>query len=132
MKHADGTWLRFSPPLRLMQWPLRVGSSWSGATEAASSSGAKQLVRYKGDVVAYEMVRVPAGSFMTFKIVLTLNGIRLREMWWAPETRTSVRSVVYNERGRPMTTTELVDYQKSDEPAGALEVAGQIDSTVPR
>ncbi len=124
-KHANGTWLRFDPPLRLMQWPLRVGSSWSDTTEAASSSGTKQRLRYKGDVVAYEVVRVPGGSFMAFKIVLTFNGIRFRETWWAPETRTSVRSVVYDDRGRAMTTAELVDYQKSDEPSGALEAASQ-------
>jgi Zn-dependent protease with chaperone function len=127
-KRPDGTWIRFDPPLRLMQWPLRVGSSWSDSTEVASSSGTKQRLQYKGDVVAYEGVHVPAGSFMAFKIVLTLNGARFRELWWAPETRTPVRSVWYDDRGHAMTTTELVDYQKSREPAGKLEVASEIES----
>ena len=38
---ADGSIVRFNPPLRLCQWPLRVGSTWSYMTTIETSQGAK-------------------------------------------------------------------------------------------
>ena len=119
VRNPDGSWVRFTPALRTVQWPLRVGDTWSEPITIERSTGQRQNARVKGDVVSYESVSVPAGSFMAFKIVITLDGRRFREGWYAPETRTFVRGVVYDSRGNP-TVSELVDYQKSDEPAGSL------------
>lgn len=115
----DGSWLRFDPPLASFHWPLRVGDTWSSVSILETLAGGKREVRVKGDVVAYESVTVPAGSFMAFRVILSLNGTRFQESWWAPETRTGVRGIVPDGRGGHIIT-ELVDYQKSADPAGVL------------
>ena len=77
------------------------------------------VARVTGNVVSYESVTVPAGTFMAFRTILSLNGRRVLEVWWAPETRTGVRSI----RTDPLQgeiVSELVDYQRSDDPAGAF------------
>ena len=43
-----------------------------------------------------------------------------REAWYAPETRTFVRGITYDARGGQVIS-DLVDYQKSDAPAGAIK-----------
>jgi len=118
-RNPDGSWIRFSPPLRSVRWPLRVGDSWSEAITIEQSSGRKQTGQLKVDVVGYESVAVGAGPFMAFKIVMSLGGRRYREAWYAPETRTFVRGITYDAQGGQVVY-DLVDYQKSDEPAGAI------------
>jgi len=51
---------------------------------------------------------------------MSLGGRRYREAWYAPETRTFVRSIAYDARGG-QAISDLVDYQKSDEPAGVIK-----------
>jgi hypothetical protein len=116
---SDGLTTRFNPPLRVSQWPLKVGSALSYMTTIETSQGTKVPTRVTGNVVSYESVTVPAGTFMAFRTILSLNGRRLLEVWWAPETRTGVRSI----RTDPLQgeiVSELVDYQRSDDPAGAF------------
>jgi hypothetical protein len=72
----------------------------------------------KAEVVSYESVVVPAGSFMAYKVVVALGGRRYRQVWYAPETKTVVKSVTPDSQGREVAS-ELVDYQKSTEPVGA-------------
>jgi len=83
--------------------------------------------RLKVDVVTYESVTVPAGSFMAFKIIGSLEGRRFFEQWYAPEARAFIRGILYDQRGRTTQEYVLVDYQKSDEPAEALK--SQLEST---
>ncbi len=115
---SNGSTVRFSPPLRI-QWPLRVGSAWSDMITIENSDGAKIPTRVTGNVVSYESVTVPAGTFMAFRIVLSLNGRRFLETWWAPETRTGVRSIV-TDPAQGQIVSELLDYDRSADPAGAF------------
>ncbi len=114
VRQANGSWVRFTPPLRLVQWPLRVGASWSDNVLIESSTGQRQSGSVKGEVVGYESVTVPAGSFMTFKIVVTLGGRRFAEGWYAPDAKVLARTVSYDVRGA-QTAVELLDYQKGSE-----------------
>lgn len=118
-RNADGSWVRFSPPLQNVKWPLRVGDTWSETLTVEDSSGRKVTGQLKVDVVAYEAVTVSAGSFMAFKTVMSLGGRRYREAWYAPETRTFLRSITHDAKGGKIVS-ELQDYQRSDEPAGNL------------
>lgn len=113
IRQPDGKWQRFSPPLRLYQWPLRVGASWTGELVVEDSTGRKQQTSIKGEVVAYEPVTTSGGSFMAFKVILSAGGRLFRESWYAPETRSVVRSIQYDARGQAIKT-ELVDYQKTE------------------
>jgi len=116
---SNGATVRFNPPLRLIQWPLKVGSTLSYMTTIETSPGTKIPTRVTGSVVSYESVTVPAGTFMAFRLIVSLNGRRFLETWWAPETRTGVRSIATDQRQGEIVT-ELIDYQRSDDPAGAF------------
>lgn len=129
IRNANGTWIRFTPFLQSLKWPLRVGDTWSENLTIEDSSGHKQTALMKADVTSYESVTVPAGSFMAYKVILSLAGRPFRQLWYAPETRTTVRNVSYDRAGRPVVS-ELVDYQKSDEPVSAMKSA--LDSPAPR
>lgn len=119
-KNTNGTWRRFTPPLQEFKWPLRVGDSWTDAVSMEDSSGRKQTAQMKAQVVSYESVVVPAGAFMAYKVVVTLGGRRFREVWYAPETKTVVKSIAYDAQGREVVG-ELTDYQKSDEPVSVMK-----------
>lgn len=116
---SNGVTMRFNPPLRLVQWPLKVGSTLSYMTTIETSQGAKIPTRVTGNVVSYESVTVPAGTFMAFRIITSLNGHRFQEIWWAPETRTAVRVITIDPSQKEIIT-EVTDYQRSDDPAGAF------------
>lgn len=118
-ERQDGTWSQFSPPLQQIKFPLSVGNSWNDTVTQENSTGKKQQLPLKFSVVGYEPITVKAGEFQAYKIVATINGIRFREGWYAPETGTFVRTVTVDPRGNE-TIAELVDYQKSVEVAGDL------------
>jgi Zn-dependent protease with chaperone function len=114
IRQANGAWVRFAPPLRMIQWPLRVGASWSDNVVIENSGGQHQSSVAKAEVVSYESVTVAAGSFMTFKIVVSLGGRRFAEGWYAPDAKVLARTVSYDARGAT-TVVELLDYQKGNE-----------------
>ena len=118
-KNPDGSWTRFSPPLRMFQWPIRVGDTWSQPITVEQSSGRRQSAQLKAAVVDYETVTVPAGTFLAYKIVVSVNGVRFQENWYAPETRAIVRSIAWPSGGE--ITIELIDYEKSNESASPIK-----------
>lgn len=122
-RNADGSWRRYSPAIPIYRFPLRVGDSWSATVNAEDSKGGKGLLRIKSDVIAYEQVNVPSGQFMAYRVPLAVNGVRVRESWYVPDVRSSVRIINYDGKGAPTYTVEMLDYQKSDEPAGSLTEA---------
>jgi Zn-dependent protease with chaperone function len=117
IRYPNGTSVQFSPPLPMIQWPLRVGNSWTQDTTVDHSTQGRRSLQVKGTVVSYESVSVPAGSFMAFKIVMSLSGRRFSELWYSPETRTIVRSVNFDTRGTEVVT-ELVDYRRAVDDGG--------------
>jgi len=110
VKNVAGAWTKFSPPLKAMAWPLKVGDSWTENITIENAKGQHHTVPMKADVLGYETVIVPAGSFMAFKIVVAMLGIRFMEAWYAPEARTLVRSVIYDSQGHE-SLSELVEHQ---------------------
>src|SRR3989442_6609715 len=120
-RNPNGTWTRAVPGLRSLKWPLAVGDRWSDSVTIEESSGRKQTAQLKGEVVSYESVTVPAGAFMAYKVVVTLEGRRFREVWYAPQARTVVKSIAYDPQDRT-TIGELANYQRGDEPVGTTHV----------
>ncbi len=102
------TTTRFDPPLITMRWPLRVGDSWTQSVSMDNGTASRTL-RVKADVVAYESITVPAGSFDAFKIVITINGAPFRDSWFAPALGALVRSVASDGKGG-FVTREVTDY----------------------
>ena len=92
-----------------------------------------QRLAVKGEVVAYESVSVPAGQFLAFKILVSLGGKPFREAWWAPETKTVVKTAFYDAQGNKVTS-ELVEYRSAEEGPGNMGVgatAAPLTRTAP-
>jgi hypothetical protein len=87
--------LTFSPPPRI-PWPLEVGQVETGSGVVVGVYGSSM---YRSRVEAYEDVRVPAGTFKTFRVsidaryVTQWGGNRLvLTTWYAPELRQFVKT----------------------------------------
>jgi len=117
-RNPNGSCQRFSPALRLIRFPLRVGDSWTDTVTFEGSTGSSKnaQLKFNAKVVDYESVTVPAGSFMAFKIIASLEGFRFLELWYAPETRTHVRIIAYHPQKGQILVNELINYQKTGEP----------------
>jgi len=114
IRATGGASSRFTPPLQEFKWPLRVGDNWAEVVTMEDSSGRKQSAPMKTEVVSYESVTVPAGTFMAYKVAIAVGGRRFREAWYAPETKTVVRSVTLDQQGREVVS-ELTDYQRGQD-----------------
>ena len=110
--NSNGTWSKFSPPVQQIRFPVRVDDSWESPCDVETSDGKTRKVSFKSQVVAYESVVVPAGTFMAYKTVTSAAGAKFFEGWYVPEVRTFVKSTSFNSNGQE-TTTVLTDYQKT-------------------
>src|SRR5438093_3823604 len=99
IRRQYGSWLRFSPPVQPVRWPLRVGDTWSQTVTVEESGGKRSTVAFKFNVAGYESVTVPAGEFAAFKLIATAGGRKFSESWYSPETRTVVKTLSYNVQG---------------------------------
>ena len=112
LDNANGTWSKFSPPIQQIRFPARVDDSWESPSDVQTSDGKTRKVLFKSQIVAYESVVVPAGTFMAYKTVTSAAGAKFFEGWYVPEVRTFVKSTNFNSNGQE-TTTVLTDYQKA-------------------
>ena len=98
---------------------MRVGDSWEDASEVQTSDGKKRTVLFKSQIVGYESISIPAGTFMAYKTMSSAGGARFFEGWYVPEARGFIKSTLFNSSGKEITTV-LVDFQKSDDLSGTL------------
>lgn len=101
-----------------LSFPLWVGKKWSyqySTTKREAKSMPGQLANFEGDVkvVGYEQVKVPAGTFWTFKIeeVRRKVGIKMgvgksRTVWYSPDVKRGVKT----EEEDPAFNRELIKY----------------------
>lgn len=113
---GDKPSMKFSPAMKMLDWPLQVGKAWSQDITIEDTIGKRVTVKTKGEVVAYESVTVPAGTFMAYKIVFSMNGTQALQHWYAPEIRKWIRTNAPGAFGMSPTVEEMIDYQKTDEP----------------
>jgi metalloendopeptidase OMA1, mitochondrial len=112
----DKPGVKYTPAMKMVDWPLQIGKTWSQNITSEITGGKRVTFTTKGEVVAYESVTVPAGTFMAYKIVATVNSNRILQYWYAPEVRNLVRSERLAAFGLSSMTVEMIDYQKTDEP----------------
>jgi len=120
-RSPQGTVIRYDPPLRLFQWPLRVGDTWSHPVRfVVSRGGTKQEGRtqFAGEVVDYDSVKTGAGEFLAFHVRTTFAGRPFKEFWYAPEARTYVKLTEHAQSGA--ASFEVVDFQRTSEPSTPL------------
>ena len=121
---------------------LQAGKSWKSAYTHTRADGARYTIEYDFTVVAQEQVRVPAGTFDTWRIEGTgyihqVSGLRhgkacdrhaVVKLWVAPDRVTRFVAENYTQRGAVIgcshyyanTRTELVAFgPNADAVAGA-------------
>jgi len=80
---------RMTPPMKILSWPLSVGSSWSQPIRMERPEGVLN-VTMRMEVVGYESIDTRAGSFMAFKMVASANGNKFMEYWYSPDRKSVV------------------------------------------
>ena len=122
-KLVDGR--AFSPNRGVLDFPLDAGKSWERRVTYPTRQGDAQITAtMKGNVVGWESITVPAGTFQAQKITLTESyynnrtgsgagarggGVGQWTVWYAPAAKRNVR-VEYVE-GRNRVRTELVQFK---------------------
>jgi hypothetical protein len=106
-KRGDAVFDSLKPHMPHFRFPLEVGGGWEAAfeREIEGKRGTRHARwQWKGQVVAAEVVTVPAGMFQTLKIVSegtfasreggrSWTGTHRDTKWYAPEVKRSVKHV---------------------------------------
>ena len=109
--------------MQALRFPLEVGKRWTYSTDwHLKAKGSRGTADGEAIVVAYETVRVPAGTFEAFKIVRKdrIHGTSpvgsqyggaeaTATYWYAPDARAIVKLVAHNPY-LGTRTVELVEY----------------------
>jgi len=95
-------WREFIPEQRTFDWPLEVGKKWKAAYEVTwhtDEGYMKDKLDGEFKVTKIEKIKVLAGKFETFKIVLKVRrGEKLvvfQEWWYSPELCLIVKEKIY-------------------------------------
>lgn len=99
------------------KWPLKVGAKWEYEENWTSGDGTTGYTKQDVEVVAFEKVAVPSGTYSAFKIVhrgvfknARGGGVMNDTFWYVPEMKADVKHV--NESGGQTYTLVLVKYTK--------------------
>jgi hypothetical protein len=97
------------------KWPLKVGAKWVYEENWTSEDGTTGSTKQDAEVVAFEKITVPGGTYSAFKIVhrgtfknARGSGDMNDTYWYAPEIKADVKHV--NESGGQTYTLVLVKY----------------------
>ncbi len=115
---------RYDPSLKKFGFPLQVGKKWDGtADKMLFANGKHGKFLLKGEVVAFEKVTVPAGTFDAYKIALILDasstdedaniGHTVETYWYAPSVKREVKienTFSRDGRVRSKDIMELLEY----------------------
>jgi hypothetical protein len=115
---------QYSPYLKDFAFPLEVGKKWDGtADKMLFSNGKHGKFHLKGEVVAFEKITVPAGTFDAYKINVVLDatgtdedaniGNTVESFWYAPSVKQCVkREYTFKRDGRVRSKDiyELLEY----------------------
>jgi hypothetical protein len=107
-----------TPALLYYAWPLEIGKVHRAGSESQTKLMGK-IKRYRQvETKGYGIVRVPAGEFEAFYLLVTAPEPviatmytwwpRVLEIWYAPKVCHYVKLVVYTEKGKIIS--ELTDY----------------------
>jgi hypothetical protein len=115
---------RYAPYLKDFAFPLEIGKKWEGnADKMLFSNGKHGKFSLKGEVVAFEKVTVPAGTFDAYKINVVLDasstdedaniGNTIETYWYVPSVKRYVKlenTFKRDGRVRSKDIYELLEY----------------------
>ncbi len=83
----------FIPSLQRLSWPVQVGKVWKTVHDEWDVNQARRIngINGSGRVLAYEDVRVPAGTFKAFKIFYEWATVARETFWFAPQIASRVK-----------------------------------------
>jgi hypothetical protein len=115
------TSISYHPPVSY-PWPLQVGDEWNGTTTIITQSSqigdSEETVDYTAEVERLTSITVPAGTYETYEVRLTMQGTDSRN-YYAPEVGYDIR-VRSSELFGSDSPIELVDFKfGSTTPGGA-------------
>lgn len=103
------------------KWPLKVGAKWEYEENWTSGDGTTGYTKQDVEVVAFEKVKVPSGTYSAFKIVhrgmfknARGTGVMNDTFWYAPKVQADVKHV--QKSGDQTYTSVLVKYTKGSKP----------------
>jgi len=113
---------RYSAP-RLLQFPLSVGNEWRYESDwLFKATGSRGTSTVRVQVLALELITVPAGSFEAYRLVAraqvlgkspkggVIDAEVVTTYWYAPAARAVVRSITHNPYVG-VTTVELTTHE---------------------
>jgi hypothetical protein len=105
-----------SQPIKVFDWPLKVGNKWSTSGKQVFASGEEFKFDMDVEVSDYGKITVPAGTFEVFYIKASgmRGGALAQEIWYSPEIRGVVKRTAYSRNGK--LVTELKSYGKNGAP----------------
>jgi hypothetical protein len=92
---------RAGDQLRFLDFPLRVGKSWEQTLTMNTAGGeSSSTYRNRFTVEAYELVKVPAGTFKAFRIRHDQENLSSERRWtavswWSPDVRWTIKVGAY-------------------------------------
>lgn len=115
---------QYSPYLKEFVFPLEVGKKWDGnADKMLFSNGKHGKFFLKGEVVAFEKITVPAGTFDAYKVNVVMDasgtdedaniGNTVESYWYAPSVKRFVKlenTFKRDGRVRSKDIYELLEY----------------------
>jgi len=106
----------FIPEQRVFDWPLEVGKKWKAAYEVRWKTDKGYMKdKFNGvfKVAGVEKIKVLAGEFETFKIVLEVSQekklVVFQEWWYSPELSFIVKEKIYWPDGG-VEERQLIDF----------------------
>ena len=95
---------KFDPFLKNFEFPLQTGKKWKASADKMVFSNGKHGKFYlKGEVVAFEKITVPAGTFDAYKVSLEVeasgtdeeanSGKTIETLWYAPAVKHCVKTI---------------------------------------
>jgi S1-C subfamily serine protease len=102
--------IRYIPSLPNYPWPLRPGSREVRSVGTRLNDGRDgRSFKVEARVVDLEDITVPAGTYTSYRVLVTVDGSLRSEKWFSPELGVEVRSILYDwSSGNVHTIEELV------------------------
>ena len=76
--------LSYAPPISY-HWPMKVGDQWTTEHQiTVHATGKVMALKVHYSIESYQPVNVPAGTFNTYKVVMTDSSGEVQQVWVAP------------------------------------------------
>ncbi|MDK2955182.1 MAG: hypothetical protein PWQ57_678 [Desulfovibrionales bacterium] len=105
----------YYPDNAMFSWPLLPGKKWSSTVSISDAHRDKWPYPVEGEAVGFEEVKVPAGTFDAFKVVVgdPTRGLWSTTLWYDPQTKLIVKQVQRRFQKND-SIVELFSYKQDD------------------